>query len=376
MTKRRFESRAGTATLYKKRASASASCTSSFLPSHMAPIHALPNVQLSYGPMLIGVFFNMILYGIFVGQILTYHQSQVYKKDTLCLRLLILYLVCVETANTALDMFLLYQPLVLEYGQKPLFFPTVFLTQPLSVVLVSMPIQMFFAWRICQLTASLWIPLIVSVCAVASFAGGVWTSVRIVVLKYIADKILLHDSELLWLLAACAADVIISAALVLALARIYSQLSCTPATTRLTISFCLQRGRKTGFRKTDSVIDKIIRTTIQTGMITALFSIFDVACFMAFPRDAINFTFDIALSKLYATCLLSSLNARHEHTVALGSYVVDSSIGRGITATGPARGKSEVLSEGSVFVCAPGAIVQTRTRGAGLESHGSSTECA
>ncbi|KAJ7624034.1 hypothetical protein DFH06DRAFT_1340065 [Mycena polygramma] len=337
----------------------------------MAPIHALPNVQLSYGPMLIGVFFNMILYGTFVGQILTYHQLQAYKKDTLCLRLLILYLVCVETANTALDMILLYQPLVLEYGQKPLFFPTVFLTQPLSVVLVSMPIQMFFAWRIYQLTASLWIPLIVSACAVASFAGGVWTSIRIIVLEYIADKILLHDSELLWLLAACAADVIISAVLVFTL-----------------------RGRKTGFRKTDSVIDKIIRTTIQTGMITyvyltyhgqtavltgdssALFSVFDVACFMAFPRDAINFTFDIALSKLYATCLLSSLNARHEHTVALGSYVVNSSMEPGITGTGPARGKGGVLSEGSVFVCAPGAIVQPSTSGAGLESHGSSTECA
>ncbi|KAJ7032599.1 hypothetical protein C8F04DRAFT_1107338 [Mycena alexandri] len=78
-------------------------------------------------------------------------------------------------------MVLMYQPLILEYGQKPLFFPTVFMTQPLSVVIVSTPIQVFFAWRIYQLTLSLWIPAIVSLLAVASFAGGLWTAVRLTV---------------------------------------------------------------------------------------------------------------------------------------------------------------------------------------------------
>ncbi|KAJ7016102.1 hypothetical protein C8F04DRAFT_1282573 [Mycena alexandri] len=119
----------------------------------MAPTHPLPNVQLSYGPMLI-----------------------------------VLFLFCIETANTVLDMVLMYQPLILEYGQKPLFFPTVFMTP------------------------------IVSLLAVASFAGGLWTAIRIVTLKFIADKILKHDSELLWLVAACAADIIIALTLVLTLA--------------------------------------------------------------------------------------------------------------------------------------------------------------
>ncbi|KAJ7041992.1 hypothetical protein C8F04DRAFT_113384 [Mycena alexandri] len=39
-----------------------------------APPPALPNVQLLFGPMLIGVFFNMILFGVLVGQVLTYFQ--------------------------------------------------------------------------------------------------------------------------------------------------------------------------------------------------------------------------------------------------------------------------------------------------------------
>jgi len=47
-------------------------------------------------------------------------------------------------------------------------------------------------------------------------------------------------------------------------------------------------------------------------MITAVFSILDVACFMALPHYAINFVWDLALSKLYSNCLMSTLNARQK----------------------------------------------------------------
>jgi len=252
-----------------------------------APAPPLPNVQLSYGPMLIGVFFNMILYGVLVGQTLTYYQ--VYRRDPFWIRTFVGYLFFVETANTALDMSMMYQALILGYGEKLVYFPTVFMTEPLCVVLVSMPIQIFFAWRIHQLTKSIWIPAIISVLGVASFAGGLWTSALVQILREFAKKPLLHNSALLWFLASCVADVLITVSLVLTLTK-----------------------KKTGFAATDSVLDKIIRTTIQTGMITALFSILDVVCFMRLPHYAVNFVWDLALSKLYSNCLMSTLNARHK----------------------------------------------------------------
>ncbi|KAJ7629050.1 hypothetical protein FB45DRAFT_919877 [Roridomyces roridus] len=210
--------------------------------------------------MLVGVFMNMILYGVLVSQALTYYQ--VYKRDALWMRIFVACLLVIETANTALDMAMMYQPLILEYGQKLVYFPTVFMTQPLCVVLVSMPIQIFFAWRIFQLTQSLWIPLIISVFSVASFAGGVWTATMVQILREFVKKPLLHNSALLWFLASCVADVLITISLVRTL-----------------------MSKKTGFVATDSVLDKIIRTTIQTGMITAIFSILDIVCFMAFPAS-------------------------------------------------------------------------------------------
>ncbi|KAJ7301124.1 hypothetical protein DFH08DRAFT_979062 [Mycena albidolilacea] len=286
-----------------------------------APTLSLPNVQLSYGPMLIGVFLNMILYGVSVGQTVTYYQ--VYKKDPTWMRCFVGFLFVVETANTVLDMAMMYQPLIVEYGQKPVFFPSVFMTEPLCVVLVSMPIQLFLAWRIYQLTKSFWIPAIISVLAVASFTGGVWTATMVQILRRFAEKPLLHSPAL----PACVADVLITVSLVQTLSK-----------------------KKTGFSATDSVLDKIIRTTIQTGMITwsavqhigrcvlydssgksrsrvLLVTVLIVSRSIT-PSElnlrgplARNFVWDLSLSKLYTNCLMSTLNARQRlnNTVVLRS---------------------------------------------------------
>ncbi|KAJ3861582.1 hypothetical protein EV359DRAFT_74617 [Lentinula novae-zelandiae] len=236
--------------------------------------------------MLIGVFLNMILYG--VG-----------------------YLFILETANTAIDMAMMYQPLIAEYGtQKAVMnFPT-------PDVLISTPIQIYFAWRIRKITQTYWIPGVVVMLALASSAGGFITGVKIAKLKLFADKPELHWSALLWFLTACVADLLITGTLVWNLAQ-----------------------RKTGFAITDSVVDKIIRMTVQTGMITSICAIGDVAFFMALPselNDLVgysildckqqdqfylssaqsltlldrNFLWDLTLAKLYTNCLMSTLNAR------------------------------------------------------------------
>jgi len=245
----------------------------------------LPNVELSFGPMLIGVFFNMILYGVLISQLLTYYKN--YQHDAAWMKFFVFGLFAVETANTGFDMTIMYQPLIQNYGQKPNLFPTFFVTEPLCIVAVSTPIQLFFAWRIGSLTKSWWVPAIITLMAVASLTGGVWTAVMIRVVRTFANKPKLHNSALLWFLASCVADVMITVSLVLTLSK-----------------------RKTGFTGTDSVIDKIVRMTIQTGMITAAFAILDVVCFMVFPHYSINFVWDLTLSKLYTNCLLSTLNAR------------------------------------------------------------------
>ncbi|KAJ6567141.1 hypothetical protein B0H19DRAFT_720124 [Mycena capillaripes] len=313
-----------------------------------APATPLPNVQLSFGPMLIGVFFNMILYGVLIGQMLTYFQT--YRNDATWMKIFVFALFTVETANTGFDMAFMYQPLIQEYGSKPNLFPTFFVTEPLCIVLVSTPIQLFFAWRIKSLTKSWWIPSFIAILAVASCVGGVWTAVMIRIIRTFANKPKLHNPALLWFLASVVADLLITISLVITLAK-----------------------RKTGFSGTDSVIDKIIRMTVQTGMLTAIFAVLDVIIFMTLPHFAVNFgngscffrveyeftlhffaVFDLALSKLYTNCLMSTLNARAGlNGVSASGGISDQrrNNSRGLVAnpTSPTRGRHVRSAPVSLF---------------------------
>ncbi|KAJ7828807.1 hypothetical protein B0H13DRAFT_2436868 [Mycena leptocephala] len=128
---------------------------------------SLPDVHLTYGPMLIGVLFNMILYGVSIGQVRvewSFRAARVHGVQALnvlpaiplgwrmdaVLRaraFRVFYLFVVETLNTSFDMAMMDQLLVLQYGQQldcfprgaALLTPAVFLTKPMFVVLVSTP---------------------------------------------------------------------------------------------------------------------------------------------------------------------------------------------------------------------------------------------
>ncbi|KAF5327055.1 hypothetical protein D9619_005009 [Psilocybe cf. subviscida] len=246
-----------------------------------------PNVNLSFGPMLIGVFINMILYGILIVQ--TYHYYLTYKKDAPWIKYLVFYLFVVETINTGCDIAMMYQPLIVQFGHPDAvkFFPTMFAAEPIVIVAVSTPIQLFFAWRIKLLTKSNILPIIVAILSIVSLAGGTWTTALIVKIKLFSRKPELHWPALVWFISACLADIMITTVLVMNLSK-----------------------RKTGFIATDDAISKIIRMTVQTGFLTAFFAVGDVVFFMTLPHTALNFLWDLALSKLYSNCLLSTLNAR------------------------------------------------------------------
>ncbi|KAF4619710.1 hypothetical protein D9613_004813 [Agrocybe pediades] len=254
-----------------------------------------PDVRLLFGPMLLGVFANMILYGILIVQ--TYYYYQTFKRDAQWIKYLVLYLFIVETVNTGCDIAIMYEPLINNFGkpEATTFFPAFFASQPIIFVSVSMPIQIFFAWRIKLLTKSTLLAAIVTILAVVSFGAGVYTTALIIKFKEFSRKPELNTPALVWFLTACVADLLITAVLVMALTR-----------------------RKTGFIATDDILSRIIRTTFHTGIITALFAIGDILCFMILPHVAVNFFWDLSLTKIYSNFLLSNLNSRTDLQAFVG----------------------------------------------------------
>ncbi|KXN84312.1 Tryptophan 2-halogenase [Leucoagaricus sp. SymC.cos] len=210
-----------------------------------------------FGPMLVGVFLNTILYGVLTVQSFIYYQT--YKNDKAWIRYLVLYLFFVETLNTGFDIALIYEPLVLRFGTME--------------AVTNIPVMLM---------------------SVGAYSAAIGTSVTGSLTYPSLQR--MSPAIITWLVSSAMADVIITASLVYHL--VYSNCHLQ------------QYRRKTGVRATDDIINRIMRLTIQTGMITALFAALDVISFLALPNTSMNFLWDFPLSKLYTNSLLSTLNAR------------------------------------------------------------------
>jgi hypothetical protein len=260
---------------------------------------------LFFGPMLIGAFLNAILYGVVVVQSFIYYQT--YKKDAPWIRYFVLYLFIVETMNTGFDVAMMYEPLITNYetSRTTNVAPTLLIADPIVIVAISTPVQLFTAWRIKILSESYLPSSIICFFAMTAFVGGVASTVQVALHPVFSGFLGFQWSITTWLVSSAVCDVAIAISLALSL---YNS--------------------RTGNSVTDDIINRIIRLVVQTGAITAISAIADVALFLALPRTSLNFIWDLPLSKLYTNSLLSTLNARagwnnlmgpeNEHNVLFG----------------------------------------------------------
>ncbi|KAF8884572.1 hypothetical protein CPB84DRAFT_1659994, partial [Gymnopilus junonius] len=71
----------------------------------------------------------------------------------------------------------------------------------------------------------------------------------------------------------------------------------------------VQSKQRTGFHQTDMLIDRIIRTTAQTGLITAVVATIDLFVYV-FDPTGLHLIFNFPLCKLYSNSLMSTFNSR------------------------------------------------------------------
>ncbi|PPQ99027.1 hypothetical protein CVT26_014404 [Gymnopilus dilepis] len=262
----------------------------------------MPGISLLFGPLLLGVILNAMLYGVCILQSFIYQQT--YKQDPKWIRYFVLYLFLLESANTVFDIGLVFEPLVINYGNPKsiTISPVMIIADPLVTVLISMPVQFFIAWRIKVITDSWIMPSIIGFFGICAFIGGIATAISVSFIREWANFHHFEGAVITWLAASAVADLLITSTLSLSLYR-----------------------RKTGVKATDDKISRIIRLTVQTGLVTALFATADVVIFLTVDNTTLNFFWDLALSKLYTNSLLSTLNARAGWDHLTGQTMDDSS---------------------------------------------------
>ncbi|KAJ6484001.1 hypothetical protein C8R45DRAFT_294882 [Mycena sanguinolenta] len=245
------------------------------------------DVTLLFGPMLIGILLNTMLYGVMAVQAFMYYSR--YKTDRAWFRYLVLYLVIIETANWVCDVGLIYEPLIIRFGQPEalVISPVLLRVDAALTVLISTPVQVFIAWRILVVTRSYVLPGLIFILAMVSLAGGVATTTVVSIHPAFASFIQFRAEVATWLISSTLCDVVLTASLVHSLWT-----------------------RKTNVVGTDSYINKIIRLSVQTGSITAAAALLDLIFYLTIQNASFNFMFDFPLSKLYTNALISTLNAR------------------------------------------------------------------
>ncbi|OCH88471.1 hypothetical protein OBBRIDRAFT_88138 [Obba rivulosa] len=149
-----------------------------------------------------------------------------------------------------------------------------------------MLVQLFFAWRVNTVSDGKLAALFICVCSLCQWFGGLGTSIALTKVHEFTEFRRFQVPVAIWLVSSVLADMTI---------------------TIILVKFLHQH--KTGFPSIDDVVDKIIRLTVQTGLITTLCAIVDLIVFLSVP-SAFHLVFNLPLSKLYSNSLLSNLNSR------------------------------------------------------------------
>ncbi|KAJ7648918.1 hypothetical protein B0H17DRAFT_1215453 [Mycena rosella] len=150
--------------------------------------------------------------------------------------------------------------------------------------------QSFFAWRIYIIgNGNLYIPAAIILMTLVQFGAGIWSGVGICMAKRFSQIQYTNvKPTALWLAAAATCDLIIVASTV----------------------FFLVRASKPEFRKTKAILSRIIKVTVETGLLCALFAIFNLYLFTTYQGTNDHMALCIELSKVYSNSILLIFNSR------------------------------------------------------------------
>ncbi|CAA7265664.1 unnamed protein product [Cyclocybe aegerita] len=224
--------------------------------------------EFAHGWMFIGFFINCLLMGMMTLQVYNYYVT--YKKDKLWIKIFVAVLYFADLYNTMIIFAYLYRTLITFFGDVDNLIKTdwLFASEPASTGVIATAVQLFFAWRIQVLTKSLIKALVIASLAITAGVCSIITGYEVGRRETFASFASYKHIVIIWL-----------------------------------------RKHKTGFQRSDMMIDRIIRVAVQTGLLTMIVATADLIVYLADPTGT-HLMLNYPLSKLYSNSLMSSLNSR------------------------------------------------------------------
>ncbi|THU76925.1 hypothetical protein K435DRAFT_974212 [Dendrothele bispora CBS 962.96] len=241
--------------------------------------------------------------GIIIMQVYVYYMS--FPKDKLWIKIAVYTLFALDMVQTVAVTDSSWSFLITGWGRPEHLHITEwgFAFIPFFCGVCSAGVQLFFAWRIRELASRMsakkvFLPIVVMIVCI-SFTQSIASVVASARWSTINDIFQFHAifaAVSVWLVGSAVADVIIAISMIYLLNSARSKTRQSPLTSNI--------------RRTDHLLSRLIRNSIETGAITAGAAILDVIFFLTMNETSVHFAFSVSLSKLYTNTLYASLNAR------------------------------------------------------------------
>lgn len=242
------------------------------------------------GVAFIGVAISSMAYGVTCCQTFYYYRSNRGRADPWYYKTLVAVLLILDSLHQALIIHSLYYYLVENYGNSITLTMNVWSLSAEIIVnaAIAFIVETFLVYRVFRLSRNLWVTGFCGLFTIAHLVMNLIFPIRALFYPELAVALVkLKATGSSGLVVAVVADVSISAAM----------------------AFYLNRSR-TGFRRSDDMITKIMALTITTGSLTTVFVIGDLIAYLAAPQALYVLFFNFMLGKLYINALLTSLNTR------------------------------------------------------------------
>ncbi|KAF9527144.1 hypothetical protein CPB83DRAFT_793914 [Crepidotus variabilis] len=241
------------------------------------------------GPLLIGHMLNWGLFGVLSVQTYIYHLA--FPNDPIRSQLLSYGVYLLEATQTVMLTQAAFHQFAEGFGNRTMLLDvgSLWFTVATLSGIVSFIIQSFYAYRVFILSGSRQLAGLVLFFAVISLGGAVSTGV-ITRRAGSLDKLLGRDAYItsgIWNGGSAICDAIIAICMTMSLTK-----------------------RKTGMAKTQTLVYKIIRMTVETGSLTAAVATLNLVL-TVLPNRPGYFLAPIGiLGKLYSTSMMAVFNSR------------------------------------------------------------------
>ncbi|KAJ7829222.1 hypothetical protein B0H14DRAFT_2810757, partial [Mycena olivaceomarginata] len=258
------------------------------------------------GPILLGIFLNTYLYGLVTNQYINYVNHQF--DDPAWIRAVVIILFVVDTTHSAVGIYAAWDLCVTNFNNPNILGTLGWTTSYTAVAMATSSVvtQAFLIHRVFKLTKNKPLVVCLATMSIGGYVCGWIAAVKSAIMKRVGKLHQILPLVTSWLALFCIVDLLVTAILIFVLVH-----------------------SKTGFRRTNTIINRLIRGAIQTGLFAAMAALCDLFCFIFAPHTNFYMMFAYPLGRIYTNTLLDTLNAR------MVFYRMDQQSSFGGTATGP-----------------------------------------